>query len=36
MAEIERPIASTDYGQWIEVECTQMCGWKPSEQEPPQ
>lgn len=27
-----RPIASTNYGGWVEIECTQMCGWKPTEQ----
>lgn len=27
-----RPIASTNYGGWVEVECTQMCGWKPEKQ----
>ena len=29
---IARPIASTEYDAWLEVECVQQCGWQPSEQ----
>lgn len=29
---MSHPIASTNYGGWVEVECCQMCGWKPEDQ----
>lgn len=29
---VDRPIASTGYSGWLEVECTQKCGWKPERQ----
>ena len=29
---MSHPIASTRYSAWLEIECTQQCGWKAERQ----